>query len=142
MNNGAKFDLASLDTGANTHEFRLVHPDTGDETPIWITVRSVDSDAYQRAIHELGRKERARFSRARKAQEYSYEENTEATAELLVTNTVTWRCEPGTTLDGAPFPEYTPAAAKALYLRFKWVRRAVDREMQEQRNFLPRSASA
>lgn len=134
-------DLSQLDTtkgAAEGFELQLRHPETDAPLPLWVTVIGADSDEYHAAVMKQQRKRMERLKGHRRMN-LSPEELQEEAIELLVGATRSWRGE--MKLDGKDFPAYTPAAAKQLYKRFKWMREQVDAAMGDRANFLPRSAT-
>jgi hypothetical protein len=135
-------DFAALDTkkGAEAgFEVQLAHPHTAAPLPLWIMVLGKDASLYQSTARTQNNKRIERLARANRVT-LTAQELADDTLDLLVTVTVAWRSENGATLDGEPFPKFSPAAVKAFYLRFPWVREQVDAAIHDRGNFLPGSA--
>lgn len=134
-------DLSQLDTtkgAAEGFEVQLRHPETDALLPLWVAVIGADSDEYQAAVNKAQRKRMERLKGHRRMT-LTPEELQEESIDLLVGATRGWRAE--MKLDGQDFPAFSPAAAKQLYKRFRWMREQVDAAMGDRANFLPRSAT-
>lgn len=134
------FDLAALDTSRGAEEgytLTLVHPKTGEATPVTITVLGADSETFRDKQREILRRRAERMNRTRKLT-VAPEEAEADSLELLVAVISGWS---GMTLDGAELP-FSGENARMVLRRFGWIREQVDQAVSDRANFLPRSASS
>ncbi len=124
-------DLSSLDVVAAAEtgaEIEILHPVTGKELGITITIVGADSERYRKNLRSLAN---SRLNRkARKTA--SLEEAEEDGLELLAKATLGWK---GVVVDGAEIP-FSPLEAKKLYKRFPWIKEQVDAAIADRRTFL------
>jgi hypothetical protein len=138
-----KLDLDALDTkkGAEAgFEVQIMHPQTNAALPIWITVLGTDSDQYQTLMQKQQQRRADKMVRGRRLQLPASDEVEEDNLDLLAAVTKNWRTD--CDLDGKPFPEFSSAAARSLYKRFRWMREQVESAIGDRANFLPKSAKA
>ena len=124
-----KIDLAMLDAtdkAETGRELKLEHPDTGELLGISIILRGSESDTFRRALRAQVNK------RMRQKQNKTTMEEIEAeSVEMLAACTVSWS---GIVLDGKEYT-YSRANAVNLYIRFGWIKRAVDAFVNDEANF-------
>jgi hypothetical protein len=136
-----KLDLVALDTKKVADagiEVQLMHPQTHASLPIWITVLGTDSDQYQALAQKQQQRRSDKMVRGRTWRLPPADEVEEDNLDLLAAVTKNWRTD--CDLDGKPFPEFSTAAARALYKRFRWMREQVEQAIGDRSNFLPKSA--
>jgi len=128
-------DLASLDAkpkaeaGADCH---ILHPDTGAEMGIVITLRGAESEVFKRNFWAQVNRERAKQAAQRGIVQAIDPDKAEAEAsELLADCTMGWS---GVVLDGAELP-FSRANAITLYARFGWLRKQVDAFITNEANY-------
>lgn len=134
------FDPDSIDMQKGAAEgarLDLLHPGTGAATGAWLQLLGVDSDAYVARQRALQRGRLARLVVARRIKLTPEELEAEA-LDLLVTATTGWG---GLTAGGQPL-NWSPAAARDLYTRHRWIREQADEFIGDRANFLPKSASS
>ena len=126
-------DLGSLDIifaaekGADMH---VLHPVTGEELGIIITLIGTDSETHRKNLRRLTSSRLNRKGR----KPMSSEEAEEEALELLVGGTLGWKGAP-VVVDGVEV-SFDRAAAKMLYKRFPWIREQADMFMCDRGNFL------
>lgn len=124
-------DLNSLDivaaAGAGA-EIAILHPVTGKELGITITVIGADSERYRKNLRSLAS---GRLNRKNR-KPMDVEEAEEEGLDLLAKATLGWK---GVVVDGAEIP-FSKDEAKKLYRRFPWVKEQVDAAIVDRGNFL------
>lgn len=119
-------------------EFQLIAPD-GSALEGWITVRGIDSEAYEAAQTEIERAWREELQRTRRA--LTSQEQEERATQLLIAATVSWR---GPFFETSKGPvACTPNEMRRIYSHrgWRWIREQVDRKIHDRANFLPRAAT-
>lgn len=129
--------LARFDTKTKANagiEIELLDARTGVGSGAFITVRGTDSDEFRAFNADRARihLERIREHGA-KTKQQSAAEADEDGAELLAACTVGWRDLDNE--DGTPLA-FSPAAAKALYLKYPLIREQIDRAIADRSAFL------
>jgi len=131
-------DLSQLDTKKAADEgftLRLTHPRSGEPLPAEIDLHGVDSEVCQRVVREQQRRHLANAVKTRRLV-MTPEAIESDSLDLLTAATRAWR---GMELDGKPL-EFSPEAARALYVRFAWIREQVEQAINDRANFLPASS--
>lgn len=141
------FDLDAFNLKAAADagfELQVLDPVHQLATPIWIRLLGRDSSAYQAKLREQQRRRTELLRRKGKAAVPDMEEMIAETIELLVVATIGWRVERLVSLNKQPFPEYSPAAARALYADdgFSWIRDQVDAAIADRANFTKASSAS
>lgn len=128
MSQTQTIDLATLDTQASSEagaELELVHPATGEELGIFITLAGADSGQWRRAVADVANR------RGRK--KITAEDARRDGIEIIARCTLSWR---NVRVDGEDLP-CTLENAKKLYTRFNWMREQADAFCSDRANFLP-----
>lgn len=122
-------DLATLDTQAASEagaELELVHPATGENLGIFITLAGSDSGQWRKAVMDMAEK--------RGKKRVGAEEIRRNGIEIVARCTLAWR---NVHLDGQELP-CTLENARELYNRFDWIREQADTFCSDRANFLPK----
>ncbi len=137
-------DLGKFDTQRNATQgvnMELKHPGTGqvlkqDGTGVPITINLTGRDAadYQQLAHKVQNKKLDKAGRSGRLK-VTAEEIEDDELALLVLSTKGWA---GITIEGVAI-EYSPEAAKQLYLRFPWIREQASEFVADRSNFLGNS---
>lgn len=125
---GKTFDLATLDTtalGDTGADMTVEHPSTGEALGIVITLAGRDSSTYRRAQDALARKMQTR-------RKPSFEDMRAEGVELLARCTLRWQG----VVDGGEAIPCTVENARALYLKYPWLREQVDTFIADRGNYL------
>lgn len=134
-----KFDFKDLDTAKfaqQGEELQLIHPDGVTPMEMFITLRGMDSDAYQAKKLEIARRIQSRKQRNAKYV-VPAEEQDEFGYELLAACTLAWR---GFEEDGQPL-SFSEAAALKQFRRFQWLAEQAAAFIQDRANFLRPSST-
>lgn len=133
-------DLSKFDSLQNSEaQLSVMDPNNepltwqGDEgpQPVKISLVCCDSAEYSN-IHKRQVTDIADRASSRKGKIITGESAEKDKLDLLVACTKGWA---GFTMNGAPFP-YSPANARTLYTRYKFIREQVDEFIHERGNFL------
>ena len=123
-------DLKSLKFETST-DIRIIHPTTGQDLDIVITVASADSDVFRNA--ELRRTQNRLNKVQRGARRALTAEANEADSlDILISCTLGWK---GVELEGVPLP-FTPDNVRSVYQEFPWLRQQVDEAIVDRSNFI------
>jgi hypothetical protein len=126
------FDLMDLDTSRLANEgveVQLLHPTTREPLPAFITIRGMDSDAFQVIDMRLAD---ARLKNLRRGQVQTAQERQHERCMVLASVTIGWR---GVSLDGAEL-DFSVANAEKVYNRFKWITEQLDEAVADRARFL------
>lgn len=141
------FDLSRLDTAKGAEEgfhCELRDIETSKGLGLYVLVLGADSETYRDKMAELQRIRVNQMTKTRRVMPTAGELEAE-NLELLVTATKGWfaKNEAGEfvscTIGGEPF---SPAAARRLYSRFRWMREQIDEAIGDRANFLKASAAS
>ena len=124
------FDLAVIqDSMEESAQLTVLHPKTGEETSIVITLASPDSDKYRKLSMAMRNKNLQYATKNRGVA--SAERLDEDAVNLLVGATLAWAgvVENGIAVD------CTPENVRRLYTTFPWLREQVDTFLGDRKNF-------
>lgn len=134
-------DLASLDTTEACNkgaEIELLHPTTGEGLGQFVTILGSDSTEFQEYIARVGNEARRKQFQAQRRNRTPEIETVEVSkAEgiaLLVAMTKGWR---NIFFEGNPNFAFSSANATALYTRFPFICRQIDKAIVDLENFIP-----
>lgn len=126
-------DIANLKFNeAPAARMQLLHPVEGtvlvqDGEEMYIEVYGADSDVYRKAMRQYGNKQ----LNTRGKQKKTIEELEQVSTSLLAQITCGWKVF----IDGE-WLEFSPAAVKALYTDYSWIKEQVDEFVNDRANFL------
>jgi hypothetical protein len=131
-------DLSSLQQN-DSAEIGILHPSTGEDLGITITVASIDSKTYRKAQHEQANAQIGQMAaKGAKGVAVTAEVVEERGLALLTKCTLGWR---GVEFEGKTL-ECTPENVRMVYDQFPWIREQVDRAIANRSHFFKRPASA
>jgi hypothetical protein len=144
-------DIAKLNTrrGAQTGaELQLLHFDSRELLPIFITLRGMESKEFRDQMLANARASRERLLAAQRLDRTAEEIQADQIA-LLVAVTVSWRDEDlGRPVIQEDHPEHgrrelecNAENARYLYAEYGWIREQADGFIARRANFLPRSGT-
>jgi len=127
-------DLATFDSLTEAQEdgidVHIEHPGTGEPIGITIRVAGPDSERQRKAYRRLAD---ARLRAGRK--KVTPESLEDDALTLLARSLISWKFAPGVTI-GGDVPEFGVDEAKALFLRFPFIREQVDAAAGSRAGFL------
>lgn len=124
------FDLATLkDSMEDSAELTILHPKTGEEMNIVITLASPDSEKYRKLSMAMRNKNLQYATKNRGLA--SAERLDEDSLNLLVGATLGWK---GLSENGEIL-ECTPQNVRRVYADFAWIREQVDAFLGDRKNF-------
>lgn len=124
------FDLATIkDSMEDSAELTILHPKTGEEMNIVITLASPDSEKYRKLSMAMRNKNLQYATKNRGMA--SAERLDEDALNLLVGATLDWK---GLSENGEVL-ECTPQNVRHVYTDFAWIREQVDAFLGDRKNF-------
>jgi hypothetical protein len=133
--NAKGFDLSKLDTvaGANAgFGLDIMHPSTGENLGITITLLGKDSDEFQRVSRAQSKRRIEKTRRGMRGPVVTQEEVDQDGIELLAACTTGWT---GVVMSGKEVP-FSRSEAEKLYREFPWMREQIDVAIGDRSNFI------
>lgn len=127
-----EFDLQKIkEAQADDGWLDILHPQTGEKTPIRIHLAGPDSEVFRKADRRIKNRNLASLQKRGNQTRLTTEQIEANSIELLKAITLGWD---GVTWGGAPL-EFSPENVETLYTEFSFIREQVDEFVGDRQNF-------